>query len=111
MPNVRSIEGQEELRPQHPFFSAEAASALLDRLESTLPLKTEPIPTSTDMPISPMLSQIFTAALELARELHSDQVGPLHLLAGVLSQESEPSSEILKQVGISREAVIAAMPK
>lgn len=108
MPNVVKIAGQEELRPGHPFFSAEAASA---KLEGILPLRTEPIPRSADMAASPTLQHIFTAALELATELHNDRVGPLHLLAGVLSQESEPSSEILKQVGISRQAVIAAIPK
>jgi ATP-dependent Clp protease ATP-binding subunit ClpA len=111
MPNVVRIVGQEELRPQYPFFSAEATSALLDKLGRILPLKTEPIPRSTDMPISPALKQIFTAASELAKELHNDQPGPLHLLAAVLSEEPDPSSEILKQVGISREAVIAAIPK
>lgn len=111
MPNVVRIAGQEELGPGHPFFSAEAASAVLDKLESILPPKNEPIPTSADMPASPTLQRIFTAAVELASELQNDQVGPLHLLAGVLSQESEASSEILKQVGISRKAVIAAIPK
>ena len=111
MPNVVRIAGQEELRPRHPFFSAEAASAVLDKLEGILPLKNEPLPLSADMPTSPTLERVFTAALELARELHNDQAGPLHLLAGVLSQESEPSSEILRQLGISREAVIAAIPK
>ena len=111
MPNVPRIVGQEELRPGHPFFSADTASAILDKLEGILPLKTEPIPLSADMPPSSTLKRVFTVALELAKELHNDQVGPLHLLAGVLSQESEPSTAILKQVGISREAVIAAIPK
>ena len=111
MPNVVRIAGQEELRPGHPFFSAETASAVLVKLEGILPLKTEPILQSADMPASPTLVRVFTAAVELAKELNNDQAGPLHLLAGVLLQESEPSSEILKQVGISREAVMAAIPK
>jgi hypothetical protein len=44
MPNVIGIAGQEELQPQHSFFSAETATVLLDKLEGALPLKTEPIP-------------------------------------------------------------------
>jgi ATP-dependent Clp protease ATP-binding subunit ClpA len=109
MPNVARIAEQEELRPRHPFFSPEAASALLDKLQGTLPLKTEPIPLSADISASLTLERVFTAAFDLAKELHNDQPGPLHLLAGVLSQEPEPSSQILKQAGISREAVIAAI--
>ena len=111
MPNVVRIAGQEELRPEHPFFSADAASALLDKLERISPPRDEPVPLSADMPMSPTLERAFTAALDLARELGNDQAGPLHLLAGVLSQESEPSCEVLKQGGTSREAVIAAIPK
>jgi ATP-dependent Clp protease ATP-binding subunit ClpA len=111
MPNVVRIIGQEELRPVHPFFSAETGSAVLAKLEGILPVKTEPIPLSADMPISPAMERVLTAAVELAKELHNDQVGPLHLLAAVLSQESEPSSEILMQAHVSREAVIAAIPK
>jgi hypothetical protein len=37
------------------------------------------------------------------------QVQPLHLLAALFDQESERSSEILKQVGVSKEAVIAEL--
>jgi ATP-dependent Clp protease ATP-binding subunit ClpA len=111
MPNVVRITGQEELRPEYPFFSTETASTLLDKLEGILPLKNKPLALSADMPASPGLERVFRVALELARELNSDQAGPLHLLAAVLSQESEASSEILKKGGISREAVIAAIPK
>lgn len=111
MPIVARIVGQEELRPEHPFFSADAASVILDKLESILPPKSEPIPLSEDMPSSPTLERVFIAAVELAKELHNEQAGPLHLLAGILSQEREPSAAILKQVGLSREAVIAAISK
>jgi ATP-dependent Clp protease ATP-binding subunit ClpA len=109
-PDVVRI-GKSELRPAHPFFSAETASAVLVGVERILPPKAEPIPRSTDMPASPTLVRIFAAAMELAKELHHDQVEPLHLLAAVSSDESEPSSEILKQVAISREVVIAAIRK
>jgi ATP-dependent Clp protease ATP-binding subunit ClpA len=111
MPDVVRIEGQAELRPAHPFFSAETASAVLINVERSLPLKEEPIPHSTDMTLSPKLERIFAAAMELAKDLHSDEVEPLHLLAAVSSQESEQGSEILKHFGISQEVVIAAIRK
>jgi ATP-dependent Clp protease ATP-binding subunit ClpA len=111
MPDVVKITGQEELRPEHPFFSPETASSLLAKFEGILPLKDAPIPLSADMALSPTLKRVFTAAVELSKELQNDKVGPLHLLAAVLSRDSNPSSEILMQAGISREAVIAAIPK
>jgi len=91
MPDVVKITGQKELLPGHPFFSPEIASSLLPKLEGILPLKSEPIPLSADMPASPTLKRVFSAAVELAMELHNDQVGPLHLLAAVSSQDSEPN--------------------
>jgi ATP-dependent Clp protease ATP-binding subunit ClpA len=108
MPNLVCI-GNSELRPAHSFFSAETASAVLVSIERILPPKTDPIPTSTDMHVSPTLERIFSDAVELANEQNKKQVEPLHLLASVLSQESEPSSEILRQAGVSRSAMVAAI--
>ncbi len=45
----------------------------------------------------------------LAKELHQSRVEPLHLIATMLSGESSRTAEILKQVGVSKEAVIAAL--
>jgi ATP-dependent Clp protease ATP-binding subunit ClpA len=111
MPNVLRIAGQAELRPAHPFFSPETASAVLMSVGRSLPPKEEPIPGSKDMTLSPKLERILAAAMELAKDLHSDKVEPLHLLAAVSSQESEQGSEILKHFGISREVVMAAIRK
>jgi hypothetical protein len=97
------------IRPPHPFFSAETASEVLLRLEHALPPKAEAVPDSIDMPMSPALGCTFTAATELAKELHHNRVEPLHLLAALLSEKSSGVSEILKQVDISREAIIAAI--
>jgi hypothetical protein len=41
--------------------------------------------------------------------MNMKQAEPLHLLASLFDQESERSSEILKQVGVSKEAVIAEL--
>jgi ATP-dependent Clp protease ATP-binding subunit ClpA len=108
MSNVRAIAPKSELRPD-PFFSKGTATAVLVKLERISPPKAEPIPLSTDMAAAAALQRIFTNATELARQLHNDEVEPLHMLGALLSAESEPSSDILKQVGISRDAAIAAI--
>ena len=108
MPNVVAIAGKPELRP-HPFFSEGSATAVLVKLERIFPPKAEPIPLSTDMATSAALQRIFARATELAKQLHNDEVEPLHMLVALLSAESQPSSDILKQVGISRDAAIAAI--
>jgi len=109
MPDVVRMSGQQELRPAHPFFSAEAASAVLATVQRVLPPKAEPVPLSTDMPASPAFSDICTAARDLANDLHHNRVEPLHLLAVMVADESTGAVEILKQHGITREAVIAAI--
>jgi ATP-dependent Clp protease ATP-binding subunit ClpA len=109
MPDVVAIAGKPGLRPSHPFFPAETAAAVLVNMRRIMPPKSEPIPLSTDVPVSPALQEIFSAAKNQANELQQKQVEPLHLLAALLSHSSEESSQALKQVGISKEAVIAAL--
>jgi hypothetical protein len=41
--------------------------------------------------------------------MNMKQAEPLHLLASLFDQESERSSQIVKQVGVSKEAVIAEL--
>jgi hypothetical protein len=41
--------------------------------------------------------------------MNMKQAEPLHLLPSLFDQESERSSEIVKQVGVSKEAVIAEL--
>lgn len=91
MPNV--VGNGSMLRAAHPFFSAETASAVLFSVERILPPKAEPIPLSTDMPMSPTLKLICTAAVELAEELYNDRVEPLHLLA---AEYHSNSSRVLR---------------
>ena len=97
--------------PESPFFSAQAALDIQGRLEQALPVEAAPVPSSADVPVSPALGRVFAVATELAQELHHRYVEPLHLLASILSDETSQTTEILKQAGISREAVIAALPK
>src|SRR5436190_23691116 len=111
MPDVVKITGQKELLPGHPFFSPEIASSLLPKLEGILPLKSEPIPLSADMPASPTLKRVFSAAVRVS---HGIAQRPSRATASVSSgiiTRFRAESEILMQAVLSREAVIAAIPK
>jgi ATP-dependent Clp protease ATP-binding subunit ClpA len=95
--------------PERPFFSAEVASQILSMLEDALPPQASPVANSADMECSPALHEAFARASGLAKELHHDMVEPLHLLAAMLSTTDSGAGEILRRLGISREAVIAAI--
>ncbi|HEU5415886.1 MAG TPA: Clp protease N-terminal domain-containing protein [Candidatus Angelobacter sp.] len=96
------------IQPPQPFFSADVASKVLFRLHSILP-RQEPVEDSVDMPMSPTLEHTLHAATTLAQELHHPQVQPLHLVAAILDEPSSEAAEILRQAGISNEAVIETL--
>jgi len=41
------------------------------------------------------------AAVAIADELHRECVTPFHLVAGIVSQGSEPGARLLRQVGVN----------
>jgi hypothetical protein len=105
--------------PAHrPFFTVEIAAEIQRGLEPLLP-NAAPVPDSVDMPVSDALKELFATAIKLSEELRGEpatpsriqagHVEPLHLLAAVLSDETSATAEILKQAGIAKEAVIAAI--
>ena len=96
------------IRAPEPFFSAELASKVLLRLHNLLP-NHEPVADSVDMPVSSGLQQIMEASTTLARELQHNQVQPLHLMAAILAEETSGLAEILKDAGVSREAIIQTL--
>ena len=96
------------IRAPEPFFSAAAASEILLKLHNILP-QNKPVADSVDMPMSPTLGEILKRATELAMELQDKQVQPLHLVAGILAQESSEPAEILKEAGMTRETLIQAL--
>jgi len=96
------------IRAPEPFFSAEVASKALLRLHDILPQQ-EPVADSVDMTMSPGLQHILNAATTLAGEYHHSQVQPLHLVAAILAEERSGPAEILREAGISEEAVIQAL--
>ena len=107
----RFVGGFSQSGPIHapePFFSAELASNVLLRLHKLLP-QSQPIADSVDMPMSSSLQHIMEAATTLARELEHTEVQPLHLVAAILAEETSGPAEILKEAGLSREAIIQAL--
>ena len=84
-----------------------------------MPSKEKPLPTSVDMPLSDAAQRLLMAAKELRQELrgepatpsriHVGDVEPLHLLAAALSDDASATGEVLRQAGIAKETVIAAI--
>jgi ATP-dependent Clp protease ATP-binding subunit ClpA len=98
---------QQPQGPNRLFLAPETAAEILSRLELAS-VKSEPIPDSLDMPISPALGRTLKSAMALKDELKQKNVEPLHLLAAELSQDSK-AAQILKDVGLTTEQVIAAI--
>ena len=96
------------IRKPEPFFSAGVASKALLRLHNLLPQQ-EPVADAVDMTMSPGFQQILNGATSLAEQLHHSQVEPLHFVAAMLAEESSRPAEILREAGISKEAVIQAL--
>jgi hypothetical protein len=89
-----------------PFFSPDVATTLLENIRRSLP-RSESIPTSVDMAISPALGETLGAARDLREKLQSKEVTPLHLLAALLS--GTQSGEALRDAGITEEKVFDAI--
>jgi ATP-dependent Clp protease ATP-binding subunit ClpA len=98
---------QQPQGPNRLFLAPETAAEILSRLELAS-VKSEPIPDSLDMPISPALGRTLKSAMALKDELKQKSVEPLHLLAAELSQNSN-AAQILRDVGLTTEEVITAI--
>jgi ATP-dependent Clp protease ATP-binding subunit ClpA len=89
------------------FFSKNAAAKVL-RMLAPLFQSGEPLPETAEIAVSPALQDVLTTAMGLRTELQHESVQPLHLLAAVLSEESDVA-EAVKRAGVTREAVLAAL--
>src|SRR5215469_8578431 len=104
------MQGQFMDSPEHhAFLPPDAATNVLENIHRSRP-RSQPIPHSTDMPISSDLGKIFAAASELRKELQSKEVTPLHLLA-VTMRRSNSGIQALRDVGITEEDVLRAIRK
>jgi enamine deaminase RidA (YjgF/YER057c/UK114 family) len=67
-------------------------------------------PTSTEMPFTPEMKQVLQYATEEADRLNHQNIGPEHLLLGVLREENCPAAALLRRHGldlaIAREKVV-----
>ena len=87
--------------PSHvPFFSQEEAKNLVTSIEA---LQTQSKPIG---PLSPALERAFGSAKDFQVHFHHSQIEPLHLLAGILTEESSQGVTLLQEFGITREKVL-----
>jgi Clp amino terminal domain, pathogenicity island component len=92
--------------PLHiPFFSPEIANDLLAKIEGILP-RSQSVASSTDIPLSSAVAQAFNSAEEIQTRFRHSQLEPLHLLAGLLKEESSPGVKLLQDSGVTREKVL-----
>jgi ATP-dependent Clp protease ATP-binding subunit ClpA len=96
------------LRPHTPFFSESSASDLLASIEGILS-RSNPIPDSTDLPITRDLQRIFKSVENDWQETHHKEIEPLHLLAAVLEGTHRPVVDLLNSAGITKENVRARL--
>ncbi len=97
-----------------PFFTVETAAAIHRGLEPMLASKDEALADSVDMPLTTAAKAVLEGAQKLSEDLHqnsgiSAHIGPLHLVAATLADESSEVAIVLKQAGVGREAVIEAI--
>ena len=104
------MDGQFMDSPEHhAFLPPDTATSVLENIHQSHP-RSQPIPQSTDMPISSSLGEILAAASELTKQLQSKEVTPLHLLA-VMMRRSNSGIEVLRYAGITEEEVLKVIRK
>jgi ATP-dependent Clp protease ATP-binding subunit ClpA len=93
------------MAPSHlPFFSQEEAKNLVTSIEA-LQTQSKPIGLSAEIPLS-ALERALGSAKDFQITFHHSQIEPLHLLAGILTEESSQSVKLLQEFGITREKVL-----
>jgi hypothetical protein len=100
--------GELMVLPKHePFLPSETSTRLLESIHQSQP-RSQSIPHSRDMPLSSSLRETLAAANDLARELQSKEVTPLHLLAALI-RGSHWRVQPLRDVAITENEVIKAI--
>jgi hypothetical protein len=91
-----------------PFIPPEAAARLLLSVDNSFTHST-PVSTSVDLPVTAGLQAVFKIAEEIREELGHKRIEPLHLMAGILREESGLFSNELQAVGITQDLVMAKL--
>lgn len=108
VPELQGLSKRFPAQAHRPYLPSDVASSVLHRLEGALP-RGKPLPSSTDVPMSPDLKETLGTAAGLRERFGQEQVEPLHILAAALADESNPGVAILRQAGITPEKVLDAM--
>ena len=104
----RGMTGELMVLPQHqPFLPPDAANSVLEMIRESAP-RSEPIPQSKDMSISPDLREILATASNLKEELNSKEVTPLHLLT-VMIRGAHIGAQAVRDCGITEENLLTAI--
>jgi hypothetical protein len=95
-----------ELFPSHtPIFPLGAPDELLEKIEKLLP-QSKPVAKTIEIPISPDLEGAFDGAIHIQNTFNHKRIEPLHLLAAVLTEESNQHVKLLQDFGITKEQVL-----
>jgi len=89
---------------REPILPPDSATRLLGEIRQSVP-RLPSLPTSTVMPISPILGETLASASVLREKLKSAEVTPLHLLAVMLARSNE-RIQMLRDAGITEEKLI-----
>jgi hypothetical protein len=90
------------------FFPSESVGSLRTSIETFLP-QSKPIAPTIELPLSPDVEHIFDGAKQVQSMFHHQQIQPLHLLAAVLIDDSDPYVKVLQDVGITEELVLETL--
>jgi ATP-dependent Clp protease ATP-binding subunit ClpA len=93
------------LRPHRSFLTSDNASRLLREIQDSLP-RSQSVPSSMDMPISPNLEHTLNAAQSLMERFQTDKIEPLHLLAAALAEDSSAGARMFREAGITQAKVL-----
>ena len=95
-------------QPHVPFFSHKLAEDLLTKLEKSLP-QSQPVPETTEIPLSSSLERVFDLAKELQSQFRHRHMEPLHLLAAILKEDSSEGAKLLRRSGVTLENVLSEL--
>ncbi len=80
--------------------SIEAIQSVRERIEAHFPAG-EKLPTSADMPLNAECKRVLEYAAEEADRIDHKDIGPEHLLLGLLREEKCFAAEVLQERGLS----------
>jgi len=109
-PDVEENAFVKQGQPHVPFFSRELAEDLLIKLEKSLP-RSQPVPETTEIPLSSSLERVFDLAKELPPQFRHSHMEPLHFLAAILKEDSSEGAKLLQRSGVTLENVLSELSR